>query len=64
MSNFLSDFLDLETEESKGGEGGDSGECGPLPEDREGSGQGPVRGADLRPPAQLQRRHEVLSAEG
>lgn len=64
MSNLYSDFLGLETEESKGGEGRDSGECGPVPEDREGGGEGPVQGADLCPPAQLPGGHEVLPAEG
>ena len=66
-------LLRLETEESKGGEGGDPGECGPVPEDRDRDGEGspgreegPVPGAesDLRPPAQLQRRDAVVSAEG
>lgn len=65
-------FSFLETEQSKGGEGRDPGECGQLPEGREGAGEGspapeesPVQGAEthLRPPAQLPR-HEVLSAEG
>lgn len=63
----------LETEKSKGGEGRDSGECGELPAVRGGDGQGspgheqspdPGAEADLRPPAQLPRRHEVLPAEG
>lgn len=66
-------FLLLETEEPKGGEGRDSGECGELSADREGGGEespaheeSPVQAAepDLRPPERLPRRHEVLSAEG
>ena len=36
LSHDYSDFLDLETAESKGGEGRDSGERGPVPEDGEG----------------------------
>lgn len=72
VSDWLS-LLYLETEESKGGEGRDSGERGPFPEDGEGGGEGSagreeslVQGAktDLSPPAQLPWRHEVLSAEG
>ena len=65
VANLYCGFLHLETEESKGGEGRDSGERGPLPEDREGWGQSHVQEPGLQcPPAQLPWRHEVLPATG
>lgn len=47
----------LVPEQSKGGKGRDSGECGPFPEDKEGRGEG-SKGregaeANLRQPAHL-----------
>lgn len=61
-------IIHLEHEESKGGKGRDPGECGALPQGREGTGEGsPGRGggeADPRRSANLPGRHEVLSAEG
>lgn len=75
VRGLFSYFLCVEAEESKGGEGRDSGERGPFPQDGEGGGQGspgreegPVQGAEAElcapEPEQLPGRDEVLSAEG
>lgn len=59
----------LESEESKGGEGRDLGQCGPLPEDKERGEEGSPgpeqrAGTCMYPPAQLPWRHEGLPDEG
>lgn len=48
VGHFLFDLLNLEIGESEGGEGGDSGECGPVPQDGEKDGARPAAHEERR----------------